>query len=215
MDGRQTGWHGFLRGDQLSDLTDRDIEILLDYGVKTVMDLRSASETAKRPDHPDLLNRVRYCHIPFLEEDLSPQGQADMKEALQDLSGLYLSLLKRKTVIRQIFLEIQSAPQGCILFHCTAGKDRTGVLSLLLLMLAGANRQDCQTNYMQSFTNLTRNEIFTRLSEKGYYHLVRSEADDIMPSYDYIASFPQGILGFLHDCGVPASCVEQVRLRCF
>lgn len=214
MGGEQTAWHAFLRSDQLSELTDRDIEMLLDYGVRTVIDLRSDSETGESPDRPKLLSCVRYSHIPFIEIDISPEGQAKTIESLRDLGNLYLSLLGRRDVVRQLFMEIEQAPEGCILFHCTAGKDRTGVLSLLLLMLAGVDRQDCETNYMQSFINLTRNPEFMYLSENGYHGLVRSDAGDIDRAYEHIASYFGGIRGFLRDCGISDSCMDQVRARC-
>lgn len=214
MDGRQTAWHRFLRADQLAGLTAEDMELLLSYGVKTVIDLRSASEAAVHPDSPQLLKHVEYYRIPFMEADLSPQGQARLADIPQDLGVMYLALLKKKEVIRQLFTRMELAPEGCILFHCTAGKDRTGVLALMLLMLAGADRQDCLTNYIQSFINLTRNERFTQLSQNGYHSLIRSDAEDITAPYDYIESFPQGIRGFLWDCGVSASCMEHVKERC-
>lgn len=213
-DGRQTGWHRFLRADQLSQLTENDREMLLAYGVTSIIDLRSESETAAGPDSPQLLRCVEYYHIPFMEADLSPQGQARIKEELRSLSGLYVSLLKREHIVRRLFMHIEQAPPGCVLFHCTAGKDRTGVLSLLLLMLAGVDKQDCQANYMQSFTNLTRDDRFNRMSKSGYHHLVRSDAQDIEPAYDYIASFPQGIYGYLAGCGLTESCIKNVQARC-
>lgn len=108
---------------------------------------------------------------------------------------------------------MDEAPDGCILFHCTAGKDRTGVLALMLLMLAGVDRQDCETNYMQSFTNLTRNPQFAYLSQNGYHYLVRSDAEDIDKAYNHIASYPHGIKGFLEGCGISRACMERVCHR--
>lgn len=214
MDGRQTAWHRFLRAGQLAGLTAGDRNMLLSYGVKTVIDLRSASETATHPDCPELLKHVGYYHIPFMEADLSPQGQANMDDFPQDLGVMYLELLKKKEVIRQLFTQMEQAPEGCILFHCTAGKDRTGVLALMLLMLAGADRQDCLANYIQSYIHLTRNGHFSQLSQSGYHRLFRSDAEDIAAPYDYIESFPQGIRGYLADCGVSGSCMDHVKERC-
>lgn len=212
-DGTQTAWHRFLRADHLEELTGRDAEMLLAYGVRTVIDLRSPSETAEHPDYAGLLTRVEYHNIPFLEQDLSPQGQAWEKEHLVDLSTLYLSLLKRHSIIKTVLETIAAAPDGCILFHCAVGKDRTGVLALLLLMLAGVDKQDCQTNYMQSFTNLTRRELFRQMKDSEYGILVQSDADYIAAAYDYVAARDQGIDGFLKECGISAGCIAGVRRR--
>ena len=212
-DGRQTAWHRFLRADSLEELTDRDAEMLLEYGVRTVIDLRSPSETMQHPDYAGLLTRVKYHNIPFLEQDLSPEGQAWAKDQLADLSSLYLSLLKRKNIVKAILEQMAAAPDGCVLFHCAVGKDRTGVMAMLLLMLGGVDKQDCQTNYMQSFTNLTRREIFRRLKESEYARMVQSDVDYIEAAYDYVAAWDHGIDGFLTDCRISADCISDIRRR--
>lgn len=213
MNGGQTQWHRFLRSDHLMELTEDDIRMLVGYGVRTVIDLRSGAEAEKEPDHPGLLGQVDYFSIPFLEEDLSPAGQAFAAERLSNLSNLYLGLLKRKAVIKELFECIAGARDGCVLFHCAVGKDRTGVLALLLLMLAGADRQDCVTNYIQSFTNLTRKEEFRQIKESEYYHLVRSDAEYIEAAYEYVSNFAGGIDGFLSDCQISVECIAKVRSR--
>lgn len=211
--GRQTAWHRFLRADSLEELTDRDTELLLGYGVNTVIDLRSPSETVQHPDYAGLLARVEYHNIPFMEQDLSPEGQAWAKEQLADLSSLYISLLKRKNIVKAVLEQIAAAGDGCLLFHCAVGKDRTGVLALLLLMLAGVDKQDCQTNYMQSFTNLTRREVFRKLKDSEYAKMVQSDVEYIEAAYDYVMAWDQGIDGFLKDCRITADCIADIRCR--
>lgn len=212
-DGRQTQWHRFLRSDNLHELTDDDMEKLKAYGVKMVIDLRSRAEAEKHPDRAEILSWVEYHNIPFLEEDLSPEGQAAAKEKLTGLSQLYLGLLKRKPVIKELFERIAEVQDGCVLFHCAVGKDRTGVLAMLLLMLAGVDRQDCQANYMQSFVNLTRKEWFRHIKESALNELIRSDAEFITAAYDYVADFAGGIDGFLMDCEISPECIAEVRGR--
>ncbi len=212
-DGGQTQWHRFLRSDNLRNLTGADVRKLLDYGVVAVIDLRSRAEVAKHPDCEEIISQVEYWNIPFLEEDLSPEGQAEAKDQLSGLSNLYLGLLKRRTVIKELFERIADAPDGCVLFHCAVGKDRTGVLAMLLLMLAGADKQDCQTNYMQSFINLTRKEWFRQVIESDYSDLICSDADFIEAAYDYVAGQENGIDGFLRDCQIDPDCIAKVRRR--
>lgn len=211
--GKQTAWHRFLRADCLEELTERDAALLLEYGVRTVIDLRSPSETVQHPDYAGLLASVEYHNIPFLEQDLSPQGQAWAKEQLMDLSSLYLSLLKRQQILKTILEQMEAAPDGCVLFHCAVGKDRTGVVALLLLMLAGVDKQDCQTNYMQSFTNLTRSEVFRQLKDSEYARMVKSDVEYIEAAYDYVAAWDHGIDGFLRDCRITADCISGIRRR--
>lgn len=212
--GGQTAWHRFLRSDFLTDLTKADVELLLDYGVTTIIDLRSFAEVEKEPDSPLLCKQVKYYAIPFMQEDLSPEGQSQNKRKILNLSELYVFLLEQKAVIKQLFECIEDAPNGCILFHCTAGKDRTGVLAMLLLMLSGTDKQDCQTNYMQSFINLSRKEKFMKIKNSEYNSLIMSEPDSLEAAYDIVAGWNGGIEGFLKDCGITAECIARVKARC-
>lgn len=213
MDGMQTGWHRFLRSDNLSGLTETDVAKLLEYGVSTVIDLRSKSEIIKHPDHAGLLTQVQYLGIPFLEEDLSPEGQEQLRGKNIDYSDLYLALLRRSQIIKELFEQIAAAPKGCVLFHCAVGKDRTGVLAMLLLALAGVDKQDCQTNYMQSFVNLNRKEEFRQLNDTEYSGLLRSDPEFIEAAYDIVTGYSGGIEGFLQSCGISAECIVTVRRR--
>lgn len=212
--GEQTGWHRFLRADQLQHLSASDRNKLYTYGVRTVIDLRSGDEVRKHPDSPEFLAVVDYHHVPFIKDDLSPEGQNRGSGRIPDLAHLYLVLLEQKEVIKLLFELIGNAREGCILFHCMAGKDRTGILSLLLLMLAGADKQDCLTNYMQSYVNLSRDEEFMKLSESGFHRLVRSDPETMAAAYDAVAACEHGIRGFLTACGIPGANQDQVRMRC-
>lgn len=70
--GRKTRRHAFLRSDGLSGLTDKDVQMLLDYGVCCVVDLRSESETAAAPSRLADVPGVDYYSIPMLDEAASP-----------------------------------------------------------------------------------------------------------------------------------------------
>ena len=209
--GGQTAWHRFLRSDELSALTPQDIRFLLEYGVTTIIDLRSPAEIKRTPDHPDLLKAVSYHPIPFIQEDVSPEGQAEFMQNLSDLWELYQFFLSRKDSVRQIFETIAKAPEGVVLFHCTAGKDRTGITALLLLMLAGADLQDCQTNYMQTAVNLSRKEKFARLMGTKAERLFGSPPETIAKAYDYINDMPGGVKGYLVSCGISETHINAVE----
>ena len=208
--GGQTAWHRFLRSDELSSLTESDIRLLLDYGVTAVIDLRSPGEIKKAPDHPDLLKAVAYHPIPFIQEDASPEAQAVFMDQLGKLSELYQYFFTQKSSVKRIFETIAAAPAGIVLFHCTAGKDRTGITALLLLMLAGADIQDCQANYMQTYIHLTRKEKFARLFGTKAAYLLESQPETIAESYDYISSQPGGIRGYLLSCGIGEEVIQAV-----
>ena len=63
----------------------------------------------------------------------------------------YKLILENKVAIKKIF-EIIAEAKGGVLFHCTAGKDRTGLVAMLILGLAGVTRKDIVANYEVTFT---------------------------------------------------------------
>jgi protein-tyrosine phosphatase len=73
------------------------------------------------------------------------------------LSDLYIGIIeKSKIAVRQVFSILAAADSKCTLFHCTAGKDRTGVVAALLLSLAGVPFEDILSNYEITNTHLRR-----------------------------------------------------------
>ena len=88
--GRKTRRHAFLRSDGLSGLTDKDVQMLLDYGVCCVVDLRSESETAAAPSRLADVPGVDYYSIPMLDEAASQGFTGGMPELMGDV---YVKLL--------------------------------------------------------------------------------------------------------------------------
>ena len=71
----------------------------------------------------------------------------------------YLSMLENRKVVRKIFSFMAKATDDeCVLFHCAAGMDRTGVTSMLVLGLCEASREDILRDYLYSFADADRVE---------------------------------------------------------
>ena len=154
--GRKTRRHAFLRSDGLSGLTDKDVQMLLDYGVCCVVDLRSESETAAAPSRLADVPGVDYYSIPMLDEAASQGFTGGMPERMGDV---YVKLLSGRgdAFARMIRIFAQHS-DGTVLFNCTAGKDRTGVTAMLLLLLAGVPCEIVVADYSVSEANMQ--EIF-------------------------------------------------------
>lgn len=130
--GHETSWGRVLRSDNPYDLTERGRQALLDSGVRTIIDIRRDGEVEEYPspfaNHP----RVLYHHIPFIDERQKWLGEG------ASMADVYAHMLQRDRVgIAAILTAIARAPEGPVLIHCHAGKDRTGMIAALLLRLAG------------------------------------------------------------------------------
>ncbi len=180
-DNRLFKWKKALRSDCLSRLTENDKDYLVDrYNLKKVIDLRSPSEINKAHNVFEYDDRVKYINI-SLADEIDPNRPIDLSKFRANFFGdFYVDLIENKQAnIKEVLEEILSLEENeSVLFHCTAGKDRTGVIAMLLLGICGVSKQDISTNYMQTATNLKYNDHFIegnrRMFEK-YKDLVSEE----------------------------------------
>lgn len=148
----------FLRGGSLSHLTPKDQEFLLKYGLNAIIDLRSPFEVQRDPD-PDC--GVPVYSFPLLDSLNSQDFQGALPESL---SQMYIELLDRCAPVFAGIFQTMSEIPGCVLFHCTAGKDRTGLCAMLLLSLAGVPDETIIADYAASDAYLKEIILHQRLS---------------------------------------------------
>lgn len=141
-----TAWERLLRGDNPEHLSEPDLNWLRERGITTVIDLRSAPEVERHPDQLSAAPGFHYLHMPLVAGDKLPNTEADVGAG-------YFRALEVKDCIRDILRAIAAAPGG-VLYHCTAGKDRTGITAMLLYALVGVERSDILADYQISETYL-------------------------------------------------------------
>ena len=127
------------RSDLPLALDPADRAFLREKDIRAVIDLRDAAEAAARPDALAGSPLVSWYGIPL--GGLIPAGE----EAIPDS---YLAYARNRAAMARV-LTLLCGDGGC-LFHCTAGKDRTGTVAALALWLAGAGREDAAADYAVS-----------------------------------------------------------------
>lgn len=147
-DGRPTCWGSMFRSDSPSRLSDVGRAALVASGVRTIVDLRLPAELATNPNPfaPPGLPGIDFWHESFIDPTFTatPSGKVT-------LAGDYQRMLRRFSHrVAAIMRRIANAPEGPVLFHCWAGKDRTGLVSALLLELAGVPREIVAADYAMS-----------------------------------------------------------------
>ena len=123
--GKTTRWGRMLRGDNPAGLSQADRDWLLERGITTVIDLRSPAEMEKLPDELAGQPGFAYRHLPL-------SGGVKLPHEEELVGWGYFQILERKEEVRAVLAAIADAPGG-VLFHCMAGKDRTGCVAALLL----------------------------------------------------------------------------------
>ena len=152
VDDGVTEYRRFVRSGGLDMLSVQDQRLLYDYGVRLVVDLRGNHEVSVAGDKIAHMPRVRFLHAPLFDINLS-----DPSLGLDEVGGSYhtlgyLTMLANRDAIKRIFSFFATAQTGeCVLFHCAAGMDRTGMVAMLLLGLVGASRERIVSDYCYSF----------------------------------------------------------------
>jgi len=134
------------RSDSLSKLTNNDIAAISTLGITAVLDLRFPYEAAESA------NRLQN-HAGFLYENISvaDKAQANPLDFPDTNEEFYNNILhKGKEQVAAVFRFLIENADKNIVFHCTAGKDRTGVVAALLLDLVGVARADIMADYAQT-----------------------------------------------------------------
>jgi protein-tyrosine phosphatase len=142
--------HGRLfRSDALHSLGETGRAAVRGLGVRTVIDLRDEAEVTAEPDELDGLD-LTIVHDPVLEGSamaLVAQGA--------DLAILYRHMTEESgAVLTRCVAQIAHAAEGGVVVHCTAGKDRTGIVVALTLAAVGVDRADIVRDYAATEQNL-------------------------------------------------------------
>ncbi|MET0282175.1 MAG: tyrosine-protein phosphatase [Steroidobacteraceae bacterium] len=133
----------FIRAADLNRLTPADRDVLAAAGVVLDVDLRTADEASSAPDLLAQDARFRYTRVSLLGAE-----KIDLNNMPDTLAQGYVQWLSsNQAQFRQVFQSIAAQQDGTVLFHCTAGKDRTGMIAATLLSLAGVPRSEIVHNY--------------------------------------------------------------------
>ena len=136
----------FFRSDVPAYLSDEDVKLSLNKGITTIIDLRSDEEVAKSPCAYKGDNKFKYYHCKI-------HGDGRIPQSVDLVPVSYFEMVdEEKTVVNVI--KVLANAEGAVLYHCTAGKDRTGVITALLMLLAGASRKDILADYAKTLEYL-------------------------------------------------------------
>lgn len=129
------------------ELPETDIAGLIQYGVTASMDFRGSGEAAARPS--DLRERMPYYHKPLFNEAAMAGATFHMPETV-NWGEQYIAMAEGSRRWAGEVLAIAAENPGALLYHCTTGKDRTGLMSCYLLSIAGVGREDIAADYCVS-----------------------------------------------------------------
>lgn len=163
-----------LRSDVQNYPSERDIALLKSKKILTIIDMREEESVRKKPS--GFLGREGFFYHNFPIEEGS-----GIPESVDRVSESYMSIAESKNIVR-VFRTIADASTG-VMFNCSAGKDRTGVVSAILLGLCGVSEKDIVSDYM-----------LTKTLNRKRFELIRQKYPEIdmnivIPNERYMAEF--------------------------
>ncbi len=219
-DGRQVRTRRVYRSDRLTGLTDDDRALLEDLGIGRVFDLRSDLELADHGAGQFSTERQRHRHVPLVSISLSlTDPRIDWSKV--DLGTRYLEMMvEGRDVIREIFEHIAAPDEAATLFHCTGGKDRTGVVAAVLLRALGVDDETIVADYavsekyLASFVEASR-ELMERegFDPQIVLYLCGSPAERMVKMLADLDARWGSTRGYLEWAGVGTKTVEALRAK--
>jgi protein-tyrosine phosphatase len=214
-DGRTTRWRRLLRSDSLHRLTPDAQRALIDYGVRTIIDLRRSSEVARQPNVFAAAAHLTYRNVPLFDDD-----QTDIVEKpAQTLDELYRLWVEHcHDGLRGAMAGIAAAGDEPVLVHCMVGKDRTGLVVALALGAAGVPHDTIADDYAMSYTLLEplfaewrRSAPLTGAALARAQAMSYSHRDAMLELLAHLDERYGGVEAYLRAIGLTAEQIASVR----
>jgi len=212
-DGAHTRWRSLLRADDLSQLSDLGLQALADYGVRTILDLRWPEEAARHPSPvPARLPQLGYARISLLTHT-EDEWRLRSRDAAKELWKCAV-LEHVRAELRHVLGFIAAAPPEPLLFHCVAGKDRTGLIAALLLALADATPKAIARDYSVSGENL-REGYLRRYADAERARILEALRCPEEGAYNMLAFLERGggVRAYLAQIGLTPYEIARLRER--
>lgn len=206
--GKPVVMHRFVRADDTSRLDKDELDLLYNYGVRNVIDLRNGSEYLHRPDAFMKDYRFLYRHYSLLKDDLWEYLRDELGSDF-NMGTIYVGMLKDFNNIKGVLQHILKC-EGGILFHCSAGKDRTGTLACLLHKIAGVSDEDIVIDYSSSYGYLSDN--ISQVERGIDRSMLQSLPTYITKAITYLNTYPT-IDDYLLKIGLTQQEIDTLRSR--
>lgn len=218
-DGRRVKWGLFYRAGRQDRMTPEDRDRARALGIKTQIDLRTNGEIEDQTRGPLESFGAQYHHIPVI-----PDGGMDRLAQIVGDTGIsgkrYLGYLElgSETWLK-LFALFAEAERHPLLIHCTAGKDRTGVSTALLLSVLGVERSIIEADYVMTNLDVMRQLDFLEAIDALPHGMTKNELEKVagVPETamgDFLEALQAqsgGAVAYLKEIGVSEEQFAAVR----
>jgi protein-tyrosine phosphatase len=207
-----------VRSDNLRSLNAAGQEAMVAYGVAKVIDLRSESEVATSPS-PFATTKLAaalapiYTHLPLIDD----ATMLKLTEASTMFDRYLMMLEHRQAAFSSIFSTL-ARTEGTVVFHCFAGKDRTGMVAAMSLALAGVDVDSIAADYAETDSQMaTRYEEWLAAASPEQLQAMREDLrcppERIAGVLEHLDKRWGGVEGYLEAAGMPATDISDLRAK--
>ena len=204
--GGVTKTYKYIRGSAKGSLSEQEKAHFYDLGTRVIVDLRYTNEIDKSPSPLRGYADMKYFHVDMMGEFWQMREQG-----YNDLSDLYIDLLDdSQDKILEVFKIFIAHKDEGIYFHCTAGKDRTGIIAMLMLLLVGVPRQEIVNNYAESYEHNKHRPGYKYMKEE-WRRFTWSKPEYIERAINHLNEKYGGSAKYLAYIGLTPSEIETLK----
>lgn len=222
-DGRTVKWRHLYRSNSLAALTDADLEHVGGLNIKLICDLRRDEECVEAPSRLPPTNAPVILQLPIGPERKDSKlyeylwggeaTEAQMRQVMQDIYAEFA--IRFAPQYAEFMRRVSRADQLPLLFHCAAGKDRTGFAAALVLETLGVARETILEDYALTNHYVKRNllEKYPDLKSPELFHtMMAANPDYLLASYAAVDEAFGSFDGYLTEgLGMTAQAKEDLR----
>jgi protein-tyrosine phosphatase len=206
-DGHHVRWGLFYRADSLGSLTDADLAKIHELGIHLVCDFRSPEEKAEDPDRLPAADPPAVAELPILDDSFSPSafrekitsgelGDTDLRQML--IEGNRLFATRYSPQYAAMFERLTQPAQLPAVVHCTAGKDRTGFASAMVLRTLGVPEATVYEDFLLT-NHYTAQRIERTLWIIRFASLFRTDPEQVRPVLGVERAYLEAAFAAIHE----------------
>jgi protein-tyrosine phosphatase len=217
-DGRTVKWRTLFRADAVHRLPDAELDQLADIGLRTVIDLRTDAEVEEGHLH-DPSRGITHVHLDVLGQVWKPRDLDEDADASEVLGDLYVQMLDiGAPALSGAFRSLADTSNLPAVFHCAAGKDRTGVLAAMVLSTIGVADHVIVADYAISGKNMSelierlkrdRPEALTAMNDQPSAYLA-APPEAMARLLDHVNSEFGSMTGYVRSIGIETEVMETL-----
>jgi protein-tyrosine phosphatase len=202
--GQVTKWRTLFRADGLYRLTPQDAQTVIDLGVRTVIDLRTQKEVRDRGTFPTKQFPVNFHHLPIIDATWNDGDTPEIEDVVEFLVWAYREMLDHASEKFADAIKLIAAQDVLpAVFHCAAGKDRTGILAAFILSILGVPDEIISADYGKTVEGMQRLIEWAKVKQPEL-----ADAYANMPAR-FAASDPRAMTVILNDLNLKHGSVQN------